>query len=130
MNSFVYDTSAVMAHLNKERGHELVGAALMSPGFISDVNVAELVTKLADSGMPEDEIRDTLAPLNLSGVHFDSETAYITGLLRPSTKAAGLSLGDRACLALGMLRELPVLTSDRAWRKVPVEIPVEIQFIR
>ena len=130
MSSFVYDTSAVMAYLNKERGGELVSAALLKPGFISDVNFAELVTKLSDSGMPEDEIRDTLGPLNFANVQFGSEAAYVAGLLRPPTKAAGLSLGDRACLALGILKGLPVLTSDQAWRRVPIEIPVEIEFIR
>ena len=130
MSSFIYDTSAVMAYLNEEQGGELVSAALLRPGFMSDVNFAELVTKLSDSGMPEDEIRDTLGPLNFANVQFGSEAAYVAGLLRPPTKAAGLSLGDRACLALGILKGLPVLTSDQAWRRVPIEIPVEIEFIR
>lgn len=130
MNSFVYDTSAIMAHLHNERGWELVRAALMRTGYMSAVNIAELVTKLAASGMSEEEIRLTVGPLNLIHVEFDTETAFIAGLLRPATKEAGLSLGDRACLAVGIQRQLPVLTADQAWRRVPIEVDVQIEFIR
>ena len=130
MNRFVFDASAILAYLHREPGWELVEAALITPGFISAVNVAELVTKLADAGMSLREIDDTLEPLNVERIAFDQDAAYITGLLRPSTRRAGLSLGDRACLALGIQKNLPVLTSDQAWRRVPSEIEVRIEFIR
>ena len=130
MSSLVYDTSAILAYLQLERGWEIVNAALMGAGYMSDVNLGELVAKLAEAGMSRNEIEETIDRLNLTFVAFDSESAYLTGLLRPATKSIGLSLGDRACLALGIQQRSPVLTADRAWRRVPLDVDVQIEFIR
>jgi len=66
--------------------------------------------------------------LGISVEAFDAGLAYLAGLLRPQTKGIGLSLGDRACLALGRHMRLPVLTADRAWAKL--RVGVEIRVIR
>jgi len=67
---------------------------------ISAVNLSEVIAKLADAGMPEGEIRETLEPLGLEVAEFDADQAYQAGLLRPLTRQFGLSSGGRACLAL------------------------------
>ncbi len=94
----------------------------------SAVNVAEGVGKLSASGMTEVEVRAAIATLGVEVVSFDEEIAFATGMLGPLTKDSGLSLGDRACLALGRHLALPVLTADRAWAEL--DIGVEIQLIR
>jgi PIN domain nuclease of toxin-antitoxin system len=97
---------------------------------MSAVNAAEVVTKLAERGMNADLAMRTLSGLAIEVVAFDIEQAALTGALRPSTRTAGLSLGDRACLALGKLRRLPVMTAERAWTPLAEAIGVEIIQIR
>jgi PIN domain nuclease of toxin-antitoxin system len=90
------------------------------------VNLSEVVAKLADAGMPEGEIRSALDSLGLEVVPFDMGQAYRAGLLRPQTKAIGLSLGDRACMALAQARGSSVLTKDKAWTKVRIGLKVRV----
>jgi PIN domain nuclease of toxin-antitoxin system len=87
-----------------------------------------VVTKLTDVGMPEDEIATALEVLGLEIVDFDSEAAFRAGRLRSKTRSAGLSLGDRACLAVADALGLPALTADRQWKDLNVGI--EIHCIR
>lgn len=129
MNKVVLDTSAVLAYLFEEAGAEMVAPVLEAgSGLISSVNYAELVSKLIDQGMPPAIIRETLFALELELVDHDEAQAFMTGELRAASKALGLSLGDRACLALGILRQLPVVTADRAWLNLPVR--TEVRAIR
>ncbi|PSR30156.1 MAG: VapC toxin family PIN domain ribonuclease [Sulfobacillus benefaciens] len=95
---------------------------------MSAVNLAEIVSKQRDGGMPEPVIKDVLAELSLTIVLFDADSAFAIGLLIALTKSLGLSLGDRACLSLGITRHLPVLTTDRVWERL--SLPVEIRAIR
>ena len=127
MSSIVLDASALLAFLNQEPGTEQWTSAV-GESMISAVNLSEVVAKLADAGMPEAEIREALEPLGLEVASFDAELAYQAGLLRPQTKQFGLSLGDRACLALARSGTLPVLTADRAWEAL--RVGVEIRIIR
>ena len=116
----VLDASALLALVHGEEGAEVVGASI--PGAqISAVNLAEVVGKLADVGMPAAEIHVALAGLGLRVVDFDETLAFAAGLLRPVTRSAGLSLGDRACLALAAATKLPALTADRSWAEVVLE---------
>jgi len=110
----VLDSSAVLALLLAEPGADRVKAAL--PGaLLSVVNFAEVVTELCDRGMPATEARSIVETLGVELVDFEVEQACIVGDLRRATRAAGLSLGDRACLALARLRGLSALTADTAW---------------
>jgi ribonuclease VapC len=121
----VLDASALLALIHGEDGAERVEPCI--PGArLSAVNLAEVVGKLADAGMPEDEIRAALTGLGLRIVHFDEALAYATGLLRSATRSSGLSLGDRACLALAHATGLPALTADRAWSELALETPIEV----
>jgi len=113
----VLDASALLALLNGEPGSETV-AAVVSEAVISTVNLSEVVAKLADHGMDEKDLGGLIDGLGLSVVAFDEAQAYAAGLMRPATRNAGLSLGDRACLALARRRKAPAYTTDRSWRAV------------
>lgn len=100
----------------------------MPDAAISTVNLSEVAAKLAEGGMPEEVIREALEGLAL-GIHdFGRELAFRTAMLRPITRSRGLSLGDRACLALGRRLDLPVLTADRTW--AGLDVGVEITLVR
>jgi ribonuclease VapC len=125
VNSVVLDASALLALLKEEPGSEVVAESI--PGAaISAVNLAEVVGKLVDAGMPESSARDATLGLGLEIHPFDAEAAFVTGGLRGKTREAGLSLGDRACLALAIQRSLPAITTDRSWKSLKVGVTVRI----
>ncbi len=123
MAKVVVDASALLALLNSEQGAEAVAKAL--PGaVIGSVNLCEVIGKLAETGMKQEEIGRILFPLGLTIETFDEEQAYTAGILRISTKSAGLSLGDRACLGLAKKLGVPVLTADRRWLDLAIGVKV------
>lgn len=126
MSNVVLDASAFLALLNQEPGSDEVAEAVASGATVSAVNLSEVVAKLVESGMPEDVVREALDPLGLEIVAFDSELAYSAGLLRPLTKDFGLSLGDRACLALARSLGLPAITADRTWAMLDVGVATRV----
>ena len=125
--SAVIDASALLAMLQDESGGDRVAGALPD-SVISAVNVSEVVAKLCDKGVKPDQVRETLEMLALNVIDFDFSQAVEAGALRPKTRAFGLSLGDRACLALARREEARVLTADHAW--ADLDIGVEIEVIR
>jgi PIN domain nuclease of toxin-antitoxin system len=125
MSSYVLDASALLALLNSEPGSEQV-AAVLTEAVISSVNLSEVIARLADAGRSRTEISEFLEALELEVASFDTEMAYRAGMLRPLTRHLGLSLGDRTCLALGEFLRLPVMTADRAWGELDIEIEVQI----
>lgn len=132
MNS-VFDASALLAYLHDEPGSEIVYEALNAGALISAVNVAEVVSKVADWGYSPTAAEELLEASGVGaevlGVSsFTLEDARIVSRLRPLTRARGLSVGDRACLALGLRSGLPVLTADRLWAGLAVG--VEVRLIR
>jgi len=126
VNEAVLDASALLAVLTDEPGGTMV-AAVLTRASISAVNLSEVVAKLAEEGMPETQIREAINGLGLDIVPFDSESAYVSGLLRLTTKRLGLSFGDRTCLALAQRLGVPAFTADRTWKKM--KIGVEIRLI-
>jgi PIN domain nuclease of toxin-antitoxin system len=123
----VLDSSALLAALWAENGADAVVRRGHS-AFISAVNYAEVLAKATDRGAAPDRAEEVLGLLSLAVVPFDREQAAVSASLRRATRPSGLSLGDRACLALAHTRGLPVLTADRAW--VAVDIGVTIELIR
>lgn len=116
--SAVLDSSAVLALLFGEPGAERVKRTL--PGaLLSAVNFAEIVTKLCERGMPQDQARFAIEAIGVEVVDFGIDQACVTGELRNRTRSAGLSLGDRACLALAQQQNLPAITADTAWAQIP-----------
>lgn len=120
----VLDTSAILAVINEEPGAEIV-RPLLDHAIINAVTLAEVITKMADWGMSENDVQDRLHDLGIRTVPFDEDQAYRTGMLRPATRRFGLSLGDRACLALGLIRDLPVATADRNWARVSLDLDLQ-----
>lgn len=127
MADCVLDASAVMALLRNERGAETV-AARLAGAFISAANYAEVISKLVDFGSPADLAAEAAGLLGMAVIALDEIDARLAGMLRELTRVRGLSLGDRACLALGARLGLPVLTADRAWAEL--DVGVEVVLIR
>ncbi|MFN3260718.1 MAG: type II toxin-antitoxin system VapC family toxin [Pikeienuella sp.] len=121
------DCSAVLALIFDEPGRERVDAALPE-ALLSAVNLAEVVSKLIERGVAKADVPPLISPFLAGIVPFDKAMALEAGALRAETRAAGLSLGDRACLALAAAEGVPALTADRAWAQV--DIGVEIEVIR
>jgi PIN domain nuclease of toxin-antitoxin system len=119
----VLDASALLAVLFEEPGADEV-AKLLPHVDLSAVNYAETLTKSLDRGKSLADAVGLLNRLRLSVVPFDAELAAVAASLRPATKPLGLSLGDRACLALGLARHLPVVTADRNWKQLKVGVTV------
>ena len=127
MSSHILDASALLASLHREPGADQVEEVVArGEGAISAVNLSEVVSRLADRGMPEAQIRGEIDSAGLDVVPFDSELAYSAGLLRPATRRWGLSLGDRACLALARQRGLPAMTADRTWAELSLGVPIQV----
>jgi len=125
----VLDASAVLAYLRNERGSDVVRTALRSRAAISAVNWAEALSKLADLGEDPELAARRLFDQGLAGTAllvwpFEEEHARRAAGLRNQTRALGLSMGDRACLALGSALRLPVWTADRRWQSLKLNIEV------
>jgi ribonuclease VapC len=122
----VVDASALLAYVLDEAGAEVVQDALEEESSIGTVNLAEVLTKLSDVGQDPSSAMDRLAVLPIDVVVFDEDLAVETARLRPLTSAAGLSLGDRACLALARRLGRRVLTADEAWVGLVPDVEVEV----
>ena len=125
----VLDASAVLALLFEEPGAEMVRAQLRT-GVIGAVNLAEVLAKLSDHGLPVAEAVRAVAILGLEVMPMTESQAGCSAELRPLTRAAGLSLGDCACLALAAELGAPALTADRGWDAVAGPANVSVQLIR
>ena len=123
----VLDASALLALLNDEPGADVV-ARTVPHGVVCAVNHSEVVAKLSGAGVPAADIVAALGGLGLEVVAFDEALSLAAGLLRTVTAHLGLSLGDRACLALAQARGLPALTADRVW--LDLDLEVEVRAIR
>ncbi|MGC8876942.1 type II toxin-antitoxin system VapC family toxin [Thermus sp.] len=116
----VLDASALLALLKGEPGAERVAEALERGAYLSAVNLAEVLSKLADWGEDPAEAQARMAQVGLLGaavevLSFTGEDALEVARLRALTRAHGLSFGDRACLALARRLGLPALTMEGAW---------------
>lgn len=133
MSSFVLDASALLAYLRDEPGALVVENAVTQGAYISIVNWTEVLSKVADLGEDPEALSQRLENEgilrnSLEILPLTEEDALLIAQLRPLTKSAGLSLGDRSCLALGKRLGLPVLTADRSW--TTFDLGVEVRPIR
>jgi ribonuclease VapC len=126
--SVILDASALLALLGDESGADLVATAIAEGASIGAVNLAEVASTLTGFGMPATEVREVLSGLVLRVLDFDEDLAHRVAALLPITRTHGLSLGDRACLALGQREGLPVLTADRAW--AGLDLGLEVRSVR
>jgi PIN domain nuclease of toxin-antitoxin system len=130
----VVDSSALIAFLRREPGAEVVRAILRSGALMSAINVSEVLATLATPENAADavfhDLNTRLFGDSLRIVPFDAALALATARLRPLTRSRGLSLGDRACLALAQLSQGFALTADRHWADVAEAVGVTVRVIR
>lgn len=126
MSSSVLDASALLALFYREPGHGLVETAVTTGASISTINLSEVIARLVTDGLAQSRIRREMEAMGLQVIEFDLEQAYLAASLRPRTRQAGLSLGDRACLALAQRLSLPALIADRAWEALSLDVTVQL----
>jgi PIN domain nuclease of toxin-antitoxin system len=121
------DASAFLAFLFREPGHERVETEL-ARSCMSTVNLSEVIARFTRDGHNAVDVLERIKRSPVELVPFLAEDAALTASLVPVTRDLGLSLGDRACLALGMVRRIAVYTADRSWQSA--ELDVDVQLIR
>jgi PIN domain nuclease of toxin-antitoxin system len=126
VNRIVLDASVVLALLNQESGADGLTPDLLSNATSSTVNLAEVQTKLvSEGGSPDEAWEDTLSPIR-EAMPFTDEQAKIAGSLVAQTRKLGLSLGDCACLALGIVLKAPIYTADRTWKNLKLGVRIHV----
>lgn len=129
MTNVILDSSAILTVIQDEPGQEVV-LPVLEGALVSTINLAEVATCIARFGVPKDVVHTTIARLPIQPCDFVCDLVPLTGTLIQETRQFGLSLGDRACLALGMMRKVPVLTADRVWKELEHSLNIEVQLIR
>ncbi len=128
MSRIVLDASAILAIINQEPGHEKLTAEALSEAVCSTVNLAEVHAKLVGRGWsPSEAWEDATSPIQ-EAIAFTAEHAQRTGELALQSRRLGLSLGDRACLALASTLQCPVYTTDKVWKEI--KAPIKIYVLR
>ena len=128
MNKVILDASALLALIKNEPGADQV-EKLLGLIVMSCVNVSEVATILFNNGMSIEDFKENILPLISTIISFNEEQAMMTASLQKKTKSKGLSLGDRACLALGIHLQVPIYTADKVWADLDLE-GADIRLIR
>jgi len=123
------DTSALIALLKKEPGYERI-ENIIANSAISSVNLCELVSVLARSGISDLDIDEMIKDIVPEIIPFCEDTSIKAGKLLTLTKTYGLSLGDRACIATGDYYKMEIHTTDKVWLKLQPQITAKITVIR
>jgi PIN domain nuclease of toxin-antitoxin system len=123
----VLDASAVLAYLRKEPGVEIVGSRIAGC-VLTSVNAGEVVTRLITRGVDASAAVEAVELLPCLVVAVDGPLGLRAGALAAQTMKAGLSLGDRICLACAEREGVPALTADQGWRRVA--LPIAVEYIR
>jgi PIN domain nuclease of toxin-antitoxin system len=133
MTDYVIDASSILVFAFGEPGADIVttlAAGDENRLLLSSVNLAEVMAKMSDRGIPVEVVPQILAPLSLEDVPMDHALACRSAALRSVTRSAGLSLGDRCSLALGQSLGVPVLTADRNWLAIAQDAGIQIILTR
>jgi ribonuclease VapC len=125
----VLDASAIIALLKSERGASKV-SGVVAEAAVGVFNQAEVVSHFVHLGAPIDEIHAMLAALPYDVIPAEEALGWEAGALRAVTSGAGLSLGDRFCLALAKQLKVPAYTADRTWKDVAGAADVKVVLIR
>lgn len=126
MSRIVLDASALLAVLNGESGAERLTPQLLNAATVSTVNLAEAQGKLVREGANPDEAWENILSPIREAAEFTAEQAKIAGSLIAQTRTLGLSLGDRACLALGIALNAPIFTTDRSWKNLKLGVRIHV----
>ncbi len=127
-NSVVLDASALLALIQKEQGADII-KPLLKDSVMSTVNIAEVLTALARTGIAPKEALILITDIIGTIISFDTEQAEMLAELQPKVKHKGLSLGDRACIALGIKLQVPIYKADRIWSELLLDA-ADIRLIR
>jgi PIN domain nuclease of toxin-antitoxin system len=127
-NNVILDASALLALIHQEQGADIV-KPLLKRAIMSTVNVSEVLTALQRTDIHPKEALLSIFDIIQTIIPFDTEQAKLTAELSPLTKSKGLSLGDRACIALGQKMKLPIYTADKIWGELKLE-NADINLIR
>lgn len=115
------DASALLAVLKKETGYQKLEKDLSdSEAVISAVNFSEVIAVLKKLGMPHKEAENVILSVVPTVISFTQDSASLAGDMISVTKEYGLSLGDRACIATGIIHNLPIYTTDKAWQLLSI----------
>lgn len=125
--ALLLDTSALLAVAFREPGMDRVLAAL-SGAAIGAGNQAEVVEVAARRGVDPARAAGWAESLSIAILPFTAAMAARAGALLALSRHQGISLGDAACLASAESLRLPVLTADRAWAGLGLD--VEVRLIR
>jgi PIN domain nuclease of toxin-antitoxin system len=121
---YVLDASAVLAHLNKEQGWERVPAYL-DDSVLAATTYVEIATKMIDAGATLEWAEQTILTYGVRIVDVSVQLAKRAAAL-PLTRARGLSIGERICLATAEALRATAVTADRAWADLDTDIAVEL----
>jgi len=122
MSKVVFDSSALIALFAKENGYQLIKTH-MKDGIISSVNIAEVYKYCIETqNLTEEEAKTLIQLSDIKIIDFCSQQALISAKIIHDTKLYGLSLGDRACIALAILKKCPILTCDKIWKKLDLNV--------
>ena len=129
MSALILDSSVVLAAILGERGGDDVFDRL-EEAAISTVNVAEVYTYAAINSLSTLAIDAFFEETGIEVVPFSHEQALVAGRIAAITKTSGLSLGDRSCLALAIVRDGEVLTADHPWERIAGAVGLKITMLR
>ena len=121
----VLDSSAILAVFFNERGAEIV-LPILEGALLGTVNLAEVHTRMLESGARAQQAWSWITNLHCEICFFSDTQARMAAELRSITRPYGLSLGDRACLALAIERKATVYTTDRVWKNLNLGIDIEV----
>jgi len=129
INKYILDASALLALLNSEHGASII-EPLLPNSIMSTVNIAEIIAELDKKlGLKPENSKEIVRTLIDKIIPLDFDQAIEIGTLRKLTQHLGLSLGDRACINLGIKLNLPVYTADRAWSELKID-QLDVRLIR
>jgi ribonuclease VapC len=119
------DASALLAFLFREKGCHRVGLHI-DQSCLSAVNLSEVIGRFVRDGHDHREVLDRILATSIEVVPFGASEAALAASLLPTTRPLGLSLGDRACLALAIKRGIPAVTADRTWSRLSLDLAIEV----
>ncbi len=122
MSKIIFDASALIALFAKENGYQTIKIH-MKDAIISSVNIAEVYKYCIETqNLAQNDARKLIELADIKIIDFCHEQALISSTIIHKTKAYGLSLGDRACIALALFKNHPILTCDKIWEKLDLSV--------
>jgi PIN domain nuclease of toxin-antitoxin system len=117
------DASALLAFLYRETGHETV-AQYIGDSVLSTINLSEVLARFVRDGHSAEAVLHKIQSTTIKIVPFSARQAVLAANMTPVTRPFGLSMADRACLALAMEHNIAALSADTMWNTVPLAVDI------